>query len=159
MSGKRKNKKKNKKEESPKEEEKEMSQKKGDEEEEEEEEEDSCEIEDNKNKKCSLKEHKEIDAINYCQECKIYMCNKCEKFHFELFKAHHLYSIDKNLDEIFTGICLEKKHNQYKLQYFCKNHNQLCCAACLCKIKGNGNGKHKDCNVCFIKNIKEEKKK
>ena len=51
-----------------------------------------------------------------------------------------------------------KKHNNYKLEYFCKNHNQLCCAACLCKIKGNGNGKHKDCNVCYIKKIKGEKK-
>ena len=33
---------------------------------------------DNKNKKCSLVEHNENDAICFCQECKIYMCNKCE---------------------------------------------------------------------------------
>ena len=32
---------------------------------------------DNKKKKCSFIEHKEIDAINYCAECKRYMCNKC----------------------------------------------------------------------------------
>ena len=42
--------------------------------------------------------------------------------------------------------------------YFCKNHNILCCAACLCKIKGEGNGQHTECNVCSIKDIKTEKK-
>ena len=31
----------------------------------------------NKNKKCSLKKHFEVDAIIYCQECKKYLCNKC----------------------------------------------------------------------------------
>ena len=44
------------------------------------------------------------------------------------------------------------------MEYYCKNHNILCCAACLCKIKGKGNGQHHDCNVCLIEEIKEEKK-
>ena len=26
-------------------------------------------------RKCSLEEHKEIKAIKYCPECRIYMCN------------------------------------------------------------------------------------
>ena len=30
--------------------------------------------------------------------------------------------------------------------------------ACIAKIKGEGNGQHTDCNVCFIKEIKDEKK-
>ena len=45
-----------------------------------------------------------------------------------------------------------------KYEYFCKNHNQLCCAACLCKIKNNKNGLHHDCEVCNIEDIKDEKK-
>ena len=45
-----------------------------------------------------------------------------------------------------------------KLDYFCKNHNILCCAACICKIKGKGIGKHKNCDVCFIKKVKNIKK-
>ena len=46
---------------------------------EEEEEEEGEELEEekeeemNKNKKCSLIDHEEIDAVIYCQECKIYM--------------------------------------------------------------------------------------
>ena len=45
-----------------------------------------------------------------------------------------------------------------KLEFFCKNHNLLCCAACLCKLDKKGLGQHKDCDVCFIEEIKEEKK-
>ena len=110
------------------------------------------------NKKCSLLDHKENEAINYCYECKIYMCNKCVKFHFELFKNnHHQYNLDSNFYNIFTGFCKEKNHNN-KLEYYCHNHNQLCCVSCIAKIKGKGNGKHKYCKVCFIKKIKNKKK-
>ena len=109
--------------------------------------------------KCSLKKHKEIEANIYCQECNIYMCNKCEKNHSELFENHHQYNLDKNksINNIFTGYCKEKNHLG-KLIYFCKNHNQLCCTACISKIKGLGNGKHNNCKICFIKKIKKAKK-
>jgi len=88
------------------------------------------------------------------------MCNKCENNHSELFENHRQYNIDKNsnINNIFTGFCKEKNHFG-KLIYFCKNHNQLCCGTCISKIKGLRNGKHKDCEVCFIKKIKKEKKK
>ena len=39
--------------------------------------------------KCSMEEHKEINAIKFCPECRIYMCNKCDNFHSSLFKNHH----------------------------------------------------------------------
>ena len=45
------------------------------------------------NKKCTLEEHKEIDAIYYCQECKISMCKKCEKYHTRLLFSPHLLFI------------------------------------------------------------------
>ena len=111
----------------------------------------------NSTQKCSSEDHKEINAICYCIECKIYMCNKCENFHLKLFKLHHCYNLDKNINEIFTGFCKEKNHLE-KLDYFCKNHNILCCASCISKIKGKDRGEHKDCDVCFIENIKDEKK-
>ena len=59
-------------------------------------------------------------------------------------------------NEIFTGFYKEKNHPN-KLKYFCKDHNQLCCAACLCKLNKIGDGQHKDCEVCLIQDIKEEK--
>ena len=108
--------------------------------------------------KCSLKEHFESDAIIYCQECRVYMCNKCEKTHSSFLKHHHLYNLDKNIEEIFTGLCLEKKHSN-ELEYFCKTHNKLICAACISNIKSKKNGKHKYCKVFGINKIKDIKKK
>ena len=109
--------------------------------------------------KCSSKNHKDIDAINYCQNCKIYMCNKCTANHSGLFEDHTVFNLNKkdNNIDFFTGFCKEKNHFD-KLKYFCKTHNQLCCAACIAKVKGKGDGKHKDCKVCFLKKIKDEKK-
>ena len=108
-------------------------------------------------KKCSLKEHKEIDAIFYCQECRIYICNKCKQFHSNWYKDHHKYNLDKDLTEIFTGFCQEKNHS-CELRYFCKTHNNLCCAECITKIKDDENGQHTNCDVCHIEKIETEKK-
>ena len=107
--------------------------------------------------KCSSEEHKENDAISFCPECRLYMCNKCQNYHSSpLFKSHHPYNLNKEA-EIFNGFCKEKNHPN-KLDFFCKEHNQLCCAACIAKLNENGNGQHKDCDVCNIQNIKDEKK-
>ena len=107
--------------------------------------------------KCSLKEHSEIDAVVYCQECKIFMCNKCEKTHPEICKFHHIFKLDKNIKEIFTGFCKEKNHIN-ELNYFCKTHNKLCCLGCIAKIKDEYNGHHHDCDICLLKDIENEKR-
>ncbi len=109
-------------------------------------------------KKCSFKDHKEIDAISYCQECNIYMCNDCVNYHKGLFENHNLLSISVDHQDLFNGFCNFKNHFQ-KLEYFCKTHNQLCCAACIAKIKNKLNGQHTDCTVCVIQEIKKEKRK
>ena len=110
-----------------------------------------------KKQKCSLKDHEEIDAINYCQVCKIFMCNKCQNHHSQLFKGHNQYNLDENIMKLIAGICKTKNHNM-KLEYYCENHNILCCAACIAKIKNKSDGKHKDCEIYTIEDIKDEKK-
>ena len=107
-------------------------------------------------KKCSFTEHKEIDAISYCLICKVYMCNKCDNFHLNSCNEHLVIKSNIDLSEIFTGYCKEDNH-QMKLDYFCKDHNILCCAGCISKIKNKSDGKHKDCNVCIIEDIQNEK--
>ena len=67
-----------------------------------------------------------------------------------------LYKLDKNLKDIFTGFCKEEGHSD-KLEYFCKNHNQLCCSSCIVKIKKKGKGQHTDCDVYIIEDIKADK--
>ena len=108
------------------------------------------------NSKCSFIEHKEIDAIKYCQECNVYLCNKCDKFHSGLCSFHHTYPLDKDIKDIFTGLCKIEEHNS-KLEFFCKTHNELCCSHCITKIKTKGRGQHTDCNVCTIQDIEKEK--
>ena len=57
---------------------------------------------------------------------------------------------------MFTGYCKEENHPM-KLEYYCKNHNQLYCSICLCKLNKFLYGQHKDCEVCAIQDIKDEK--
>ena len=111
----------------------------------------------NQQKKCSLNTHGDINAIFYCHECKIYMCNKCENHHSQLFVKHQQYKLDKNINEIFTGFCNVENHLE-KLKYYCKTHNELCCSSCITKLKGKGVGQHTDCELFFIEDIKDEKK-
>ena len=62
----------------------------------------------NQDKKCCSQGHEEIISNYYCPECRIYICNKCENFHSKLFKAHKLYKLDIDINEIFTGFCKRK---------------------------------------------------
>ena len=109
-----------------------------------------------KKKKCSFKEHKDIDAVSYCYDCKVSICNKCINFHQGLFESHHLYNIDNN-NATFIDICKEKSYCK-QLEFYCKNHNQLCCGLCISKIETKGYGQHSNCDICIIEDIKEEKK-
>ena len=109
-----------------------------------------------KSQKCSIKVHKEINAILYCERCQIFMCNKCLNYHKELFDNHKLINLDNN-NEIFIDLCKKVGHEK-KYEFFCKNHNELCCGLCISKLEDKGYGQHKDCDICSIENIKEEKK-
>ena len=109
--------------------------------------------------KCSSIKHKEIDAVYFCQECRLYICNKCEKYHLELFDNDHQINLEKNKNiiEVFTGFCKQKNHF-IELKYFCKTHNKLCCAECITKVKTKYSGLHTDCDLCSIEDIEKDKK-
>ena len=108
-------------------------------------------------KKCSSKGHNKNNANFYCPNCNIYICKNCEISHANLFQNHNLLELNNNIKDIFTGICEKENHNE-KLEYFCKTHNELCCVSCLCVIKGKGKGQHSSCEVCYLEDIKEDKK-
>ena len=55
---------------------------------------------------------------------------------------------------MLSGLCKEINHNNI-LKYYYKNHNTLCCAACLSKNKWTT----LNCNVCLLAEIVNEKKK
>ena len=106
---------------------------------------------------CSFSDHKNNNAIKLCSDCKIYMCHKCEKLHSGLFINHHLYNIDQNIHDFFSGFCNKENHFD-KLDYFCRSHNTLCCSSCIVKVKKKGRGQHSDCDVCILEDIISEKK-
>ena len=86
-----------------------------------------------------------------------YICVKVVKMIARLLPNHNIYNLKDDINQIFTGICKEKNHSGI-LKYFCETHNILCCAECITSIKDNENGKHKDCNIRHIEDVKEQKK-
>ena len=106
---------------------------------------------------CSYQGHEKIISNIYCTFCKVYMCTKCEPFHSKLLPNHKVLNIEKiNADDISQELCHQENHN-LEFQFYCKDHNKLCCAKCVTKIKNKENGMHKDCDVCTIEEIKNEK--
>ena len=59
-------------------------------------------------KKCSFKDHLDNDAISYCPNCEIYMCNKCNNTHSNLCPKHNQYNLNQDIKNIFTGLCNKK---------------------------------------------------
>ena len=112
----------------------------------------------NKKNKCSSKKHLEAEAISFCHECKLYLCNKCQNFHEEIHENHNLIDLKKDMNDIFIDICKQNNHTHYKLEFFCETHNDLCCVACLSKIKNDCYGQHSNCKVFQLKDINDEKK-
>ena len=76
--------------------------------------------------------------------------------HSEMFYEHQTINLN-NLKEVFIDTCQENNHIN-KLEFYCKDHNTLCCLACTSRFKVEGYGQHSDCDVCHIKEIKKEKK-
>ena len=112
----------------------------------------------NKTIKCTSKNHGNMDAVVFCQDCQIYICAKCEQMHSSMCQNHTIFKLEnKDIKEIFTGFCKEGNHKN-KLEYYCRTHNKLCCVACITNIKGKGNGQHSGCQVTLIEEIKNEKK-
>ena len=108
------------------------------------------------NAKCSSSKHTEIKAVSYCPECKKYLCNKCLNFHSEMLEDHKTINLNEK-NEIFINKCKEKNHND-KLEFYCKDHNTLCCGLCTSKFKEQGYGQHFDCNVILLEDIKDVKR-
>ena len=112
---------------------------------------------DEKTNKCELEEHKEIDAIIFCQVCRVYMCNKCQNLHSKLFPNHQNIELNKKSTEIFIELCPEKNHTL--LNYYCATHNILCCAACLSIVTDQNFGKHAYCDIYRLNETVDYKKK
>ena len=95
---------------------------------------------DNSHIKCSSKIHQEVNAICFCQECRLYLCEKCQQIHWELYN-HKKININENQKDVFTGFCKEPNHIN-NLEFFFKTHNKLYYLACISKINKKEYGQH-----------------
>ena len=80
---------------------------------------------------CSSKNHDNSEAIIYCQLCRVYICEKCKNIHNELYD-HPLIDLKSDPKDNISGFCEEENHNM-KLDFYCRNHNILCCHSCFSK--------------------------
>ena len=81
--------------------------------------------------------HKHNNAINSCLECDELLCSVCSNHHKSLKATRNHILIDIDLQptclsltkELSALIC--KFHPLRDIQYFCVNHDLLCCGDCL----------------------------
>ncbi|KAL3884081.1 hypothetical protein ACJMK2_030303 [Sinanodonta woodiana] len=86
-------------------------------------------------------------AVHFCFECKEALCETCLKFHRKLsdtkeHKTININEISNNLENLFklgNGFGCPK-HVSKEIEYFCRNHDILCCATCLFN-------QHRDCKL------------
>ncbi|KAL3860260.1 hypothetical protein ACJMK2_010407 [Sinanodonta woodiana] len=94
----------------------------------------------NEERRCDPCWSKELHstAKTFCKECGELLCEECKKYHkmFKAFKSHSLVEADdamKKPEESLQYLHQQKcaQHIDVKVEYFCKNHDVLCCAKCI----------------------------
>ncbi|VDI40669.1 Hypothetical predicted protein [Mytilus galloprovincialis] len=76
---------------------------------------------------------KTIEAVKYCTDCEDGFCSECLDFHenMKVATSHHVIDI-KVVDEITFNISkFCKVHSDMVLEYFCSDHDALCCRSCM----------------------------
>ena len=72
-------------------------------------------------KKCSFKEHKDIDAVSYCQNCKTHICNKRKNHHQGSSENHHSNNPDNNKESFIETPQISQQKNKKQSKNFQKN--------------------------------------
>lgn len=105
-------------------------------------------------RKCS--KHQSSEVVTYYPECKKFCCEECDKLMRELFPEYHSLPIDEvsELTLTFNDRCGEIGHSDCPLNYFCRDHSELCCSECAY----SEHGKHHNCKIVRIKDIENEYK-
>ena len=93
-----------------------------------------------------------------CEYCDIKLCNECSKIHSKFLPKHNLIEINKSEPFYFKSNCSYENHKKMPLNYYCENHNTLCCALCLCIKQDDNFGIHNKCKILSINEIENIKK-
>ena len=91
---------------------------------------------------CQIRD-KITTSVNWCMECEEELCSECTEFHTALKATRNHHVVDLKLKTLYSSL-LEKdslvceQHTDCQVEYFCVDHDELCCRDCLAKA-------HKSC--------------
>ena len=105
---------------------------------------------------CQIRD-KITTSVNWCMECEEELCSECTEFHTALKATRNHHVVDLKLKTSYSSL-LEKdslvceQHTDCQIEYFCGDHDELCCRDCLAKT-------HKSCvNTTSLDSVSKDAK-
>lgn len=92
-----------------------------------------------------LRDGDEEEAADFCVSCNEYLCKLCTKYHRKNLgtRDHDIFTVDEMKSmQVVPKVNIESccfKHQQEKVQLYCHDHEQACCALC-------GGTEHRKCD-------------
>jgi hypothetical protein len=86
---------------------------------------------------------KSITSVSWCMECEEELCSECSEFHTTVKVARKHHVVDLKLSKSYSSLLKKnslvcEQHTDCEVEYFCVDHDELCCRDCLAKT-------HKSC--------------
>ena len=82
-------------------------------------------------------------SVSWCMECEEELCSECAEYHTALKVTRNHHVVDLKLKTSYSSLLKKsslvcEQHTDYEVEYFCVDHDELCCRDCLAKT-------HKSC--------------
>ena len=82
-------------------------------------------------------------SVSWCMECEEELCSECTEYHTNLKMARNHHVVDLKLKTSYSALLKKpslvcEQHKYCQVEYFCVDHDELCCRDCLAKT-------HKSC--------------
>ena len=82
-------------------------------------------------------------SVSWCMECEEELCSECTEYHTNLKMARTHHVVDLKLTTSYSALLKKpslvcEQHKYCPVEYFCVDHDELCCRDCLAKT-------HKSC--------------
>ena len=82
-------------------------------------------------------------SVSWCMECEEELCFECAEYHTKLKIARNHHVVDLKLKTSHSALLKKsslvcERHKDCDVEYFCVDHDELCCRECLAKT-------HKSC--------------
>ena len=81
---------------------------------------------------------KSITSVSWCIECEEELCSECSEFHTTVKVARKHHVVDLKLSKSYSSLLKKnslvcEQHTYCEVEYFCVDHDELCCRDCLAK--------------------------